>query len=277
MLLELRLRTLWNHVDYFVIVEATYTQSGHAKPLNFSPKRFEPYLGKIRYLVSRDCPGGITNPWLNENHQRNEMARGLMDAGPHDKIIVSDLDEIPKPESIECYNPKFLRGDFQQKYYSYFLNNLLVAPPREKIWRGSKITLKKHLDTFFGGKANSVRSYKSYGLLRSLKRSWFRIFKTQQITDGGWHFTWVMSHPSILEKMEAMAHRENDREEFRSASHIENTISRGLDIIRPDRRYKVVDIDSTFPEPLQTNTVAYREFLRSPNGHCVDAQGQIEL
>lgn len=265
MLLELRLKTLWDVVDIFVIVEASYTQSGHPKPLNFSQARFEPYLTKIRYVTSTDCPGGTENPWLNENHQRNEISRGLLDASPLDRIIVSDLDEIPKPESIQSYDPLYLRGDFQQRYYSYFLNNLLVEPIRDVVWRGSKITLKKHLDDFYGGKVNSVRSYKSTGLLRSLKRTWFRWFQTQKISDGGWHFTWVMPHADILKKMDAMAHRENDRQEWRKAAYIQSTINGGRDIVRPDRRYEVVGLDGSFPLPLQSNVNDYKDYLRLPD------------
>jgi len=263
MLLELRLKTLWDVVDIFVIVEANYTQSGLPKPLNFSHAKFERYLNKIRYLTSTDCPGGTGNPWLNENHQRNEISRGLMDAAPTDKIIISDLDEIPRPESIPLYDSRYLRGDFQQQYYSYFLNNLLVEPSRDVVWRGSKITLKKYFDNFFDGKANSVRSYKATGSLRSLKRTWFRWFQTHQIPNGGWHFTWVMSYTDVLKKMDAMAHRENDRPEWRSEGYIQSVMLQGRDIVRPDRRYRAVAIDGSFPLPLQSDADHYRGYLCS--------------
>jgi beta-1,4-mannosyl-glycoprotein beta-1,4-N-acetylglucosaminyltransferase len=211
-----------------------------------------------------DCPGGMGDPWLNENHQRNAIAKALLDANPKDIIIISDLDEIPRPESIQHYDPRYLRGDFEQQYYSYYFNNLLVEPSRDVVWMGSKITLKKHFDTFFNGKANAVRSYKSNGLLRSLKRSWFKSIHTHKIPDGGWHFTWVLSYSDILKKMDAMAHRENDRQEWRTPAHILGAIHEGRDIVRADRRYKLVDIDDSFPLPLRAITNDYQDYLRLP-------------
>lgn len=49
-LLKLRLETLWNKVDYFVICEATKTHTGKDKGINFKIENFEKYKEKIRYL-----------------------------------------------------------------------------------------------------------------------------------------------------------------------------------------------------------------------------------
>lgn len=263
MMLRLRLETLWEHVDYFVIVEATYTQTGQPKPLNFKPENFGRYQSKIRYLVAENPPGGTWDFWANENAQRNEIMRGLADAAEHDRVLISDLDEIPNPAVIHQYDPKYLRGDFQQRYYSYYLNNLLIAPERDLIWWGTKITTAGHLRRFYGGRPNSVRSWKSSGLLRSLKRSWFRQFQVQRISNGGWHFTWVLSTQDILTKMTVMAHQENNRAEWRDPHYIESTIGAGRDLVRQDRRYQVVSIDGSFPTALQSNRNAFKAFIKS--------------
>jgi beta-1,4-mannosyl-glycoprotein beta-1,4-N-acetylglucosaminyltransferase len=261
MLLELRLKTLWDVVDVFVLVEATHQHSGHAKPLNFQSDRFKAYSSKLRYLVSTECPGGRTDPWANERAQRNAISKGLHDAQPEDRIIISDLDEIPTPTAISRYNPRKLRGDFQQQYLSYYLNNRLIEPARERIWHGSKITLYRHFATFFEGRAQSVRSFKSKGLLRSLKRTWFRTFNTHEIPDGGWHFTWVMTTQGIVEKMQATTHQENNREEWRDPQYIEKTIAEGRDLVRPDRRYMAMPIDESFPDILRTDLQNYSRFI----------------
>ena len=47
-ILELRLETLWDYVDYFVITESSLTHSGKRKELNFHNNRgrFKKYLSK---------------------------------------------------------------------------------------------------------------------------------------------------------------------------------------------------------------------------------------
>lgn len=124
MLLRLRLDTLWEQVDYFVIVESVKTISGKPKPLNFRIENFELYRDKIRYLVLSEYPFPTDDAWRNERYQRDFVAHGLFDAADEDWILVSDLDEIPKPEAIKQFDPRrFLRGDFMQNAYSYYLNN----------------------------------------------------------------------------------------------------------------------------------------------------------
>lgn len=262
MLLQLRLDTLWEFVDFFVISEATFTQSGRPKSVNFDAERFAKYRAKIRYILVEDAVGGETDYWANENFQRDAIARGLYDAEPHDWILISDLDEIPKPEAIFQFNPMYKRASFYQRYYSYFLNNILVAPKRDLIWYGTKITTYANFEKYFNLSATSVRSYKSAGCLRVVKRWFFNRFCTQKITEGGWHFTWVLSTDQILLKMDAMAHQENNRDEYRDKSYIQRTIQAGRDLIRSDRRYEIVSIDDSFPPALQGSPEHYRPFIR---------------
>ena len=51
-ILELRLKELYDTVDYFVIVEGTHTHIGNPKESNFEKykARYEPYMEKIRYF-----------------------------------------------------------------------------------------------------------------------------------------------------------------------------------------------------------------------------------
>jgi beta-1,4-mannosyl-glycoprotein beta-1,4-N-acetylglucosaminyltransferase len=262
LILRLRLQTLWDKVDYFIIVEATYTQTGMPKRLNFDRAKFSEFESKLIYIVTENPPGGVVNPWRNENAQRNAIAQGLGSAEDDDWLIVSDIDEIPNPSAIGFYDPKFLRGDFQQHYYSYFFNNLLVAPSKDRVWLGTKITTIRHFREFFSDSANSVRSWKSSGLLRLLKRSYFRNFRVQNIGNGGWHFTWILSEEGIREKISVMAHQENNKPEFHDSRYIKNTINMGRDIIRPDRRYQLISLDDSFPIPLIVDPTPFLDYIR---------------
>ncbi len=261
MILELRLETLWDHVDYFVICEAAYTQSGKPKPMNFSMERFARFRGKIRYLWLDQFPPGPVDFWKNENYQRNHLVNGLEDARPEDLIMISDLDEIPRPETIENYDPQYLRGDFKQRYCSYYLNNMSVGDSEADYWYGSKITTYHYFKSFFRSIASSVRIYKSSGLLRSIKRTWFRKFNVQVIADGGWHFTWMLKTEGIINKLESIAHQEYNLPQYKDPAKIEDIIRSGRDILHPSIRYRAQPLDGRLPDALVGNAGRYKDWL----------------
>jgi len=270
MLLQLRLETLWDYVDYFVISEASYSHTGIDRDVNFDRKKFSKYMSKIRYVRLDERPKGENDFWKNENFIRNNIINGLFDAEPDDLILISDLDEIPNPENIFLYDPdKYLRGDFCQNYYSYFFNNYWLGDvdkkgrliPNSNIWLGSKITTYHNLMNFFQGNATSVRSYKSTGLLRAIKRSWFRRRYTQTILDGGWHFTWIFSIEDIIKKLENTAHQEFNKSEYKDIDYIKSMIYNGKDFIKPNSRYIPQAIDDRFPKYLLDNIHIYDKFI----------------
>ncbi len=268
MILELRLETLWNHVDFFVISEAVYTQTGNLKPLNFDIGRFAKYKDKIRYLVVDHFPPGEQGFWKNENYQRNFVINGLFDASPDDWILVSDLDEIPRPETIASFDPtRYLRGDFQQRPYAYFLNNLAVEGDKPAKWPGSKVTTFRSLKAFFGN-ATAVRSYKSAGIFRSIKRSFFRQFQVQHIAEGGWHFTWIMKPEKIVLKMESIAEQEFVREERKDVRYIDSTIRSGRCVLNDKSRFQSQVVDrKQFPAYLVAHQAdKYADWLLPPEG-----------
>ncbi len=87
---ELRLNTLNEHVDKFIIVEATTDHSGKEKRLNFEIDKFSEFKKKIRYIVIDDLPKNTKPFYFNrrmwhknmvrEEYQRNQIMRGLSDA-----------------------------------------------------------------------------------------------------------------------------------------------------------------------------------------------------
>ena len=112
LLLDLRLNTLDSYVDYFVIVESSFTHKGDKRSLQFNSKKFEKFKEKIIYLVYDNRPKDIkeilssdnediksekyiSNSILQENEQRNFILNGLKDANQEDFILISELDEIP--------------------------------------------------------------------------------------------------------------------------------------------------------------------------------------
>ena len=65
LMLDLRLNTLNEYVDTFVIAEATRNHAGKEKKLNFDHKNFLKFKDKIKYLVIDDLPINVESKKKN--------------------------------------------------------------------------------------------------------------------------------------------------------------------------------------------------------------------
>jgi hypothetical protein len=117
-ILDIRLNILSEHVDYFVIVEATETFSGVPKPLYYdlNKERYSKFKNKIIHYVVTDTPknfedincdqeilemarnsDNVTREhlcWLKEFYQKEVIKKALVGLNDEDICIVSDVDEI---------------------------------------------------------------------------------------------------------------------------------------------------------------------------------------
>ena len=216
-LLELRLESLWDVVDCFVIVEADKTHANIPKPFNFYEHLhdFEKYFSKIHYVMDNSVVEykGVGD-WSIENNQRNNIMKGLTDAAPDDLIMISDLDEIPNPAVLKTIRESFICGegfvDFIAFYDTYpytpgklvpfhsgmMINNFLNLCPvscqqkfhsyyfdwvcRELPWAGTVI-----------GKFKFMESPQAFRNVREA---------LPRIVDGGWHFSSMGGVDKFLEK-----------------------------------------------------------------------------
>ena len=105
-LIDLRMNILDKYVDYFVVSESTKTHQGKNKKLNFNINNFKKYKNKIKYLVAdfdqdkkfMQHTGGES---IIEQHQRNNISKGIEKAHANDLIILSDSDEIPDLKKLD--------------------------------------------------------------------------------------------------------------------------------------------------------------------------------
>ena len=193
-LLELRLNTLDPVVDYFVIVESNHTHMGIPKKLHFNIRdsRISKFSKKIRFVLVSDMPN--KDAWGNDRFQRNASTRGLWDAEPQDLVLVSDCDEIPKPEAVVASrdHPYSLFG-YECTWFYCFINNTNVqGHPPEIASVGIRASeLEKHTpDDYRWG----IRSVKYPGI-------WIW-------PQSGWHFSYLMDKEKIIEKVQNFTHQE---------------------------------------------------------------------
>ena len=232
--LDLRLNTLNEFVDYFVIVESIFTHKGDKRELKFNHKKFEKFKNKIIYLVldkepkglqkiidtKNDHGGYIMNALLRENNQRNFISEGLKSANDDDFILISDVDEIPNLEKINFgkFSEKIIQ--FRQEMFYYKFN--LKLP--NLIWTGSKGCKKK--DLISPQWLRNVKD-KKYPLFRfDTIFSKTKYISIKFIDNGGWHFSNIKSAEEIEYKLKSyLHHREFDINPL-NTEEIENIIEK---------------------------------------------------
>lgn len=284
-LLDIRLHTLNDHVDYFVLSEATKTFSGQPKPLYYEENKtaFKRFEGKIIHNIVDDTPDDFTkwtppNPYHTDRHtsyphksngvplshlsldfqrevfQRDSVINGLIDvAQKDDLIIISDLDEIPNPDAICQVINEFQSGqiyNFCQKWYMYYFN---VFCPVE--WFGTRVCSFEYL------------MGKSVDLLRHPLED-----RSKQpgpvVENGGWHFSFLGGQQRVKEKLMAYSYQGRRTMpllkllDWIYPGRINNKIKKNLDIFNTGRKFVTVKIDHTFPAYLVANQAIFKDFIK---------------
>lgn len=230
--LEIRLATLNDVVDRFVICEGTLTHSGNPKPLHFdlNKARFEKYLHKISHVVVDDYPevsGSIYDQaWARERHQRDSVMLGLQDCKPDDIVLIGDADEIASPEVIKNYDPSQGLCRLKQRLFYYYLNC-----ENKEGWDWQKIA--------------------PYKVVKELTPCGVRYPPAGDmplIENGGWHFSFLGNAKSAIKKVSDYAHREYDTPELMNPERVSQLIEEGRDIFGRDLKYELVAIDKNYPQ-----------------------------
>ena len=215
--LDVRLNTLDQFVDYFVIVESKFTHKGDKRDLKFNPDKFEKFKDKIIYLVynhqpseiekinNEDSPDEIArkslwNAIYRENGQRNYIEKGLIEANENDIILISDVDEIPNLKNIEFKKISKKIILFKQNMFYYKFN--LHLP--NLIWTGTKGCRKKDLINPQWLRNIKDRKYSFFRLDTFFSKNKYR--SVRRIIDGGWHFTNIKNAEAIEHKLKSYLH-----------------------------------------------------------------------
>lgn len=257
LVLDIRLNTLNNYVDKFVIAEGTIDHAGNNKKLNFDFKKFSKFKNKIEYLIIDNIPIEVKHfkkNWhpahFRDQFQRNSLKLGYAKYDDNDLIMISDLDEIPNPEKIKNFKNTDKLGCFIQKNYCMKFNILNISEPD---WFGTRICKKKYL--------------KSPQWLRDIKikkRPFYKFYKPKFdkfIVDGGWHFSSVKSSKDIQKKINSTAEQQFNLDKFKKLSVIDDKINNFKDLFDRDLKFKPVKFDESFPEYMLENIVEFKKFI----------------
>ena len=241
MLLNFRLNYLNNYVDKFVISEANYTHSGKPKKLNFNINDYPNFKDKIIYIPVITKPKGlhrvnckkndhetnsklISNGYLRENFQRDQLQKGLQDANPNDYIIISDLDEIPNLESINIQNIKEKIIFFKQKFLFYKFNLFY----KNRSWYGSRACKKRFLLSPQWLRNAKSKQYSIFRLdILFSNKKYNSVFFVE---DGGWHFTNLKTPKEIYYKFSNYLHHREFEHSNLSIKDINHMVKRNISI-----------------------------------------------
>lgn len=232
-ILEIRLGALADVVDVHVIAESTLTYSGDPKPLYYAEnaERFAPWADQIRYVPVYDSPGGqgdAANPhlltgcdsprWRRENHQRDALARAIDDMADDDLVILSDVDEIPRPEVVEQARGLLFHPQGPQIVRPALALNMYYANWR---WVMPCVVICRFM---------TGRALRALGPEAARQQPGQAFGSFEPGGGEGWHFSYTGGVDAIRYKLRSAAHHEVDVPPYNTREWINECLSTGADL-----------------------------------------------
>lgn len=248
--LELRLDTLFDYVDYFIIAESLYSFQGYPKNLTIRDNwhTFERYHSKMIYhLVEYPRTFRPKYTWDYEDLQRDSMytqvfpkLSGELAPTLGDVIIVADVDEIPRPETLQvlraCKFPR--RLTLFSKFYYYSFQFLHVGPewrhPQATFYDGDNTITPSNLRSGDGG--------------TPLLNNWER----GALMNAGWHCSSCFATiDQFLNKLSSFSHIWMNDAKYRDRDKIADAVRLGKDLWgRRTETFRRIDGNKDMPSLL---------------------------
>ena len=260
-LLEIRLKYLYAHVDFFVIIEADTTFSGKTKSYNFEENfnRYAKFQDKIIYFkISEkvrsldDIRNYLTNfgengeiihqalekhthydrnkiYWRLEAFQRECIRLPLSHiVNDEDIILISDLDEIPNYSVIESLIERQNSETSILHHYEFKYKVNLLYP---KSWKGTIVS-----------RWNLVKEWSLNELRQKAQSDQLQLDRCFDSIKG-YHFTSVGSYEEIKAKIESWGHQEFNNTLVKK--NLRDNIKSGSDIFARDSNFnlKIVNLN----------------------------------
>ena len=251
-LLELRLRELADHVDYFVLVEANRTFQNQEKPFYYESAkyRYSPWRDKIIHVKLMDMPTE-TDTWGRERHQRDAILKGCAQADFNDIVMIGDVDEIPRVETIQKLRTSIQSiWGFRMPLFNFKFNYMMHTQDYYTVWSGA---IRR-------GLLNSPEDFRRMRHVLNQCPYNFADDNVQIVEHAGWHFTYLGTEDFARSKIQSFAHNETNQPEILDQLDIEDSINRGVGIIRTnqDYRFTPVAIDDYLPTTITNNINDYK-------------------
>jgi len=255
-LLELRLTELYNYVDHFVIVEANTTFTN--KPKNYmyekAKARFARFSDKIIHVKVEKMPMN-SDAWVNDRFQRDQIFRGIESANPNDLIIVSDLDEIIRPEAVEYMkNSTNTMFPIRMPLFNFKFNYMRTKVESYVVWG---MAGRRHL--FDHIKPDAFRAIRFQYFDAPYKDVQGDV---EMIEHGGWHFGYMGDNDWLKDKAQSFAHQEINYPEFVNNIDLEKSIANRMHWGNfGEERYSIVELNDYFPKEVVNNKQKYSKWI----------------
>ena len=281
--MELRLASLYDVVDRFVIVEADKTHANEPKPFNFynHVRDYEKYLPKIDYIMDKSVvPYKGVGDWSIENNQRNSIMKGLQNAAPDDLIMISDLDEIPDPAIIKTIRESFTDKNKYVDLVAFYDTTPYTKNKLVPFHCGMRIAafldlspISFHLRSYIyyfdwqsklpceGTSLCKFKHLKSPQALRDNRKS------LPRIVNGGWHFSYMGGVERIKEKMRAAVDDVklfHENKKYLDTAFVEESMANGKYFHTPVE-FVSCDVNKINLPPLKNFIKKYPHFVRGMN------------
>lgn len=232
-ILDLRLRLLYNHVDYFIISEFNKNFQNKKKRKYFDINKFSKYKKKIIYKF-KELPNKYNEktPWEIEAYQRESLADNVKIKN-RDMIILSDVDEIIDPLKLNYNFNEIERYELLNfRFYGNYINltrTYWIQPLSTSYNVAKEIGLEALRASFRallpGDKCNIYRQYIKHR-------------KNNLVKKAGWHFsslkiTNVPVEETIKKKLNEYSHTEHKNKVVFNTGIINFKIKYGLDVNSP--------------------------------------------
>ena len=239
-ILDYRLWYLHKYVSTFVLVESPLNHRNQFKPLYYEQNKslFKKY--NIKHLVIGDY--GISGDSDVAASQREDYSRAYIDTvgfTDNDYVLYSDVDEIPRRESISraiLKSKEYKSIVAFEQYLSYYFANLRS----QTLWYGTKGAFKRDLKSVLHLRQCTIQTVLYVEL-------------------AGWHLSYCGGKDKIQEKLQSFCHADMVRQ-YSTEDNINEALATGKNLFnRQNEHFYLTDND--LPPEIQRFNGLYRKEL----------------
>lgn len=257
-MLRLRMMTLQRVVDQFVVVTCSHTHQGEAASVDIGP--VYDIAGPLDVRASLvmvgaddlaanmgDDRGGVGSAWYQriERRHRDEWvrtARSLLHIEDDDVVMVSDVDEIPRPSAVLAAATYARHGArwlvMEQRFHGFAMDYLHPVQP----WLGTCVSTSRNLAPQAQRDARGDANASHY------------------VNDGGWHLSWFGTADDRRRKLHGFSHAELSRAGFDpERAYIDGRHSNGEELQRIDAARL------SWPDPIIDGRFTVPAYWRAPS------------